>query len=139
WPIRWIPMRLILTVLLVAWLVLANGSWSKLKIPGLEASYDTQPGAVDLFRVLDAAKRTLPQNDRGVLDAWKKAASEGRPEGYKPKLVILAVSGGASRAAFWTAKVIEVLERDLKGFGTNLRLITGASGGMVGAAHYVVA
>jgi hypothetical protein len=66
----------------------------------------------------------------------------------RPKLVVIATSGGAYRAAFWTGLVLDKLselERDpenpledgpLKGFCRNVRLITGASGGMVGAAYF---
>ena len=57
----------------------------------------------------------------------------------KPKLVMVTVSGGAYRASFWTTIVLEQLSRSsgLKGFLNHLRLITGASGGMVGAAYVV--
>lgn len=59
--------------------------------------------------------------------------------GRKPRLVLVAVSGGGIRAAVWTAVVLEGLERELaaEGFADRVRIITGASGGMVGAAAYV--
>jgi Patatin-like phospholipase len=57
--------------------------------------------------------------------------------GHRPKLVIVAVSGGAARSAYWTAVVLDRLERTLPSFGQRLRIISGASGGMLGAACYV--
>lgn len=56
----------------------------------------------------------------------------------KPKLVVVACSGGALRAAIWTALVLGTIEEEVPEFPQNLRLITGASGGMLGAAHYVL-
>ncbi|MGP0064320.1 MAG: patatin-like phospholipase family protein [Isosphaeraceae bacterium] len=58
--------------------------------------------------------------------------------GGKPKLVLVAVSGGAARSAYWTATVLDRLEREISGFGAKVRVISGASGGMLGAACYVV-
>ena len=61
----------------------------------------------------------------------------------RPKLVMVAVTGGAYRSGFWTAAVLDELDRrsrteaDLKGLTDHIRLITGASGGMVGASYFV--
>jgi hypothetical protein len=55
----------------------------------------------------------------------------------KPKLVIVSISGGATRSAYWSAVVLDRLESQFRGFGNHVRIITGASGGMVGAAYYV--
>jgi len=59
-----------------------------------------------------------------------------------PKLVVVAISGGAYRAAFWGALVLDRLRKEsaspgkLEGFAGNIRLLTGASGGMVAAAYF---
>ena len=67
-----------------------------------------------------------------VLDAWRTSTGAG-----PPVLVVVATSGGASRAAAWTVTVLTELERHLPRFHRHIRIITGASGGMVGASHYV--
>jgi len=55
----------------------------------------------------------------------------------KPKLIVMCTSGGGIRAALWTAAVMAELDRVLgPTFRNHLRLITGASGGMVQAALY---
>lgn len=60
----------------------------------------------------------------------------------KPKLVIVAASGGGYRATFWSALVIDELRRQSQPSGrfpgllANVRLMTGASGGMVAAAYH---
>jgi hypothetical protein len=73
---------------------------------------------------------------------WEQHCGGTTPDpARKPKLVIVACSGGGIRAAVWTAVVLEGLEEhpDLKpvGFRNHIRLITGASGGMLGAGLYV--
>src|SRR5262249_20189877 len=62
----------------------------------------------------------------------------------RPRLVLVAASGGGIRAAVWTAIVLEGLEREIPagpdkqaGLRDHIRLITGASGGMVGTGLYV--
>ena len=56
----------------------------------------------------------------------------------KRPLIIVCASGGGMRAAVWTCHVLSALEKKSKrSFSPAVRLIFGASGGMLGAAHYV--
>jgi hypothetical protein len=59
--------------------------------------------------------------------------------GPKPRLALVATSGGGIRAAAWTAHVLSRLEgpEGVPGFHRYVRLVTGASGGMVGAGAWV--
>ncbi|MEN9999522.1 MAG: hypothetical protein RI922_2512 [Bacteroidota bacterium] len=67
-----------------------------------------------------------------LLSNWKK-----QTESEKPKLIILNTSGGGSRSALWTFTVLQKCDKELNGqLSKHLNLITGASGGMVGAAYY---
>lgn len=66
-----------------------------------------------------------------VRDAIKNRTDPTQP------LAVICTSGGASRAAAWTAAVLARLERTIPGFSRRVVLITGASGGMVGAAYHV--
>jgi hypothetical protein len=71
-----------------------------------------------------------------VLLAWKRLVG-GLWAGSKPKLVIVTVSGGGIRASAWTSVVLAKLEQVLgPDFPYHIRLITGASGGMVGGSYY---
>lgn len=73
---------------------------------------------------------------RQILDKWKQkaAAIQGVD---KPKLVIVNCSGGGLRAAMWTNYIMqEADERTNGAFSQSMHLITGASGGMVGAAYF---
>jgi predicted acylesterase/phospholipase RssA len=57
-------------------------------------------------------------------------------DGSPKRLVVVCASGGGSRAAAWTMKVLTTLEQRLPDFPYHIRLITGASGGMFGASYY---
>jgi Patatin-like phospholipase len=102
-------------------------------------------------------------SDRLVLERWREKASprpvdsdEPMPVGIwrrdpddanratrivdlepKPKLIVVAVSGGGLRAGIWAEKVLYELEKAIPEFPDRTRLITGSSGGMLGAARYV--
>ncbi|MDR3632726.1 MAG: hypothetical protein P4L84_02760 [Isosphaeraceae bacterium] len=77
-----------------------------------------------------------PLNNTEVLLAWKQLVG-GLWTETKPKLVIVTVSGGGIRASVWTSVVLAKLEQTLGAdFPYHVRLITGASGGMVGGSYY---
>lgn len=66
------------------------------------------------------------------LENWKKQTGE-----KKPKLVIVISSGGGSRSAYWTFSVLQKVDGVSDGkLMKNTHLITGASGGMIGAAYF---
>jgi hypothetical protein len=68
------------------------------------------------------------------LDNWKSKVSKGMNK--KPKLVILSVSGGGLRSALWTMKSVLTADSAMNGeLLNNTHLITGSSGGMIGASY----
>jgi hypothetical protein len=86
-------------------------------------------------------KIATPQNmaqDRAatlaILENW--LAKNRTPQNPRPKLVFVCVSGGGHRSALWTMQTLQ--KADIATGGRLLRqtaLITGASGGLLGAAH----
>ena len=67
-----------------------------------------------------------------TLENWKLRTNE-----KKPKLIIINTSGGGLRSTLWTMIVMQKGDEYLDGkFTTHTQLITGASGGMIGAAYY---
>lgn len=67
-----------------------------------------------------------------VLNYWKAQQTEN-----KPKMILLCVSGGGQRAALWTMTALQKADSALDGqLLRKSALITGASGGMIGAAYY---
>lgn len=66
-----------------------------------------------------------------ILDKWKS-----RQSAEKPKLVLLAASGGGLKAAVWTMQTIQQLEQTLPdSLMRKVGLMTGASGGVIGLAY----
>ncbi|MDY3552361.1 patatin-like phospholipase family protein [Gemmata sp. JC717] len=134
---------------LVLWGLIANSDDFKLRFPALEKRYRNlaplvvpqpqpalTPPLLDSKAVLLAAQRN-----------WN-AASRPHTAPSLPPLVIVATSGGGSRAAVWTCAVLEELCRqELERrkaarvpegglLADQVRVVTGASGGMVGAAYH---
>jgi hypothetical protein len=73
------------------------------------------------------------ENTLRILEKWRS----GFPEEQNPEMVLVATSGGGQRAALWTLKVIQEAQMATEGkFFKHTRLITGASGGIIGAAFF---
>ncbi len=72
------------------------------------------------------------QNTIEVLDNWKLKQEED-----KPKMVLIAASGGGQRSMLWTLNALQradsTVDRKLL---EHTVLITGASGGLIGASYY---
>jgi hypothetical protein len=67
-----------------------------------------------------------------ILENWKKKQNED-----KPVLLIINTSGGGSRSAAFTMNVLQKLDKETGGkLMDKTFLITGASGGMFGAAYF---
>jgi hypothetical protein len=159
----------LLTLLIIAlWIAVMNADDFKLRFDPLR--YDLTPlpnwkyavekygtWAVSFVAPAPVELTAEPDlnDDTKTLEAWRdrlwtetpegqKAKEKKTPECFRPKLVVVCATGGASRAAYWTARVLHRLGADIRrsddglpGFHESVRLVTGASGGMVGAAHYL--
>lgn len=67
-----------------------------------------------------------------MLKNWRAKTGEEKPE-----MFLVAVSGGGQRAALWTTNVMQHIDSVKNGrLMDNTFLLTGASGGLVGAAFY---
>jgi hypothetical protein len=111
--------------LVAAWVVLA--SWG--------------PYRHTLYDLRDEYKRPVPVTVRvdgaaGLLDS-RVVLESWTPFGRQKPLVVLALDGGGIRAATWITSMLTALEADIPDFPYHVRVIAGASGGMVGAAYYV--
>jgi hypothetical protein len=128
----------------------------KLQFPGLEADSglgegdvnlplwdpNQQDNGTDVEAVLRAtapyAKAHLIPSEEPLQKMCERWQARPGHEREKPRVVIVCTSGGGIRAAVWTGVVLHALERDqrMPEFRNHIRLITGASGGMVGATLY---
>lgn len=130
-------------LLLISILTLMLGSWAFLldrhRVP-LLALIVIYCGVMNLWRESDHYYPVMPRQANAaplptpaaIVDASVKA---GRP------LVIVAAAGGGIQSAAWTTRVLEQMEKQLAeagspGFHDSVRLISGVSGGSVGALQY---
>ncbi|MCU0390888.1 MAG: patatin-like phospholipase family protein, partial [Thermoflexibacter sp.] len=73
-----------------------------------------------------------------ILENWKNKFSDGKDTtAKKPKMIFICSSGGGQRASVWTMRCLQVLDSAFDGqIMKNTMLMTGASGGMIGAAYF---
>ena len=113
-----------------------NPNYKQYIYPAFGLNYDN-PKPQDRGEILAAhvdEKRVEKEKNAylKILNAWKRKQSD-----KKPKLVILNVSGGGSRSALWSFIVLRQLDSITNGdFLPSVHMITGASGGMFGAAYF---
>lgn len=75
------------------------------------------------------------KNTEKILDNWSNQVMGGNSE--KPKMVIFCVSGGGMKATVWSMQVMQQADSIMNGgLMEHTALITGASGGLMGAAYY---
>jgi hypothetical protein len=91
-----------------------------------------------LVRHYDVELQLMGRDEFNAIKTWRDQF-KGKSIDNRPKLVIVTATGGANRSGLWTTKVLYELHNDpaLKDFPKHVRIISGASGGMVGAAYYV--
>ncbi len=100
---------------------------------GLNYKVEKTSYTSDALAIQSYPKYTAPdiKNTINILNTWKKKQVES-----KPKMVLLCVSGGGMKAATWTTQVMQQVDKALNGELMNhTSLISGASGGMLGAAY----
>jgi hypothetical protein len=77
------------------------------------------------------------QEIKGEKSAKKEEKVITQEKEKLPKMIFVCTSGGGMRAAVWTIRTMQVVDSLLKGdFMKQTILITGASGGMLGAAYF---
>jgi hypothetical protein len=109
----------------------------KQRFPGLEAHYD-KPVALGKQddNVPNPPLLKLKDIDFCKLDLGMHPANRKRP------LVVVCASGGGLRSAAWTLAVLQEIEKELRSdnirFPYHIRVINGASGGMLGSCCYVL-
>jgi hypothetical protein len=114
----WLPrMQLAIYLLLVVAWAAASAVGQRARVPALESLAE------------GGSPRLL--SDREALEAWRKET------GGKRDLIVVAAMGGGIRSALWTTVVLTELEKAFgPGLGGRVRLITGASGGLLGASYW---
>ncbi len=79
------------------------------------------------------------ENDKRLeeqrLDKWKE--KQNIDSNGKTPVIVISVSGGGSRSAYWTFRCLQYVDSITKGqLSKSAVLLTGASGGMIGASYW---
>ncbi len=91
--------------------------------------------SVENFRIINdsASIQYDKQATLVMLENWRKKF----PANQKPKMVFLCASGGGKRASLWTLTALQTADSLTNGkLFESSTLITGASGGLIGASYY---
>lgn len=93
----------------------------------------------DNFKIIDKQYNYLTKDINAtlnILNKWKVKNTDTTKPDKKPRLVLINVSGGGLRSSLWTLYTLQVTDSILNGkLLSQTQLITGSSGGMVGAAY----
>ncbi|MEQ8359522.1 MAG: patatin-like phospholipase family protein [Cytophagales bacterium] len=100
-------------------------------------NYSIPPAEYSVKNLQALASPDSIERDRAntlqILNNWKAKF----PEEEKPKMVFISVSGGGKRAALWTMTALQTVDSLTNGNALDkTTLITGASGGLIGASYY---
>ncbi|AFL82807.1 Patatin-like phospholipase [Belliella baltica DSM 15883] len=100
-------------------------------------NYDTKPAVYNLENLQNLLHPDSVEKDRSntiqILENWKAKF----PSKTVPRMIFITTSGGGQRAALWTLNVLQHVEKASQGKVFNhTQMITGASGGVVGAAFF---
>jgi Patatin-like phospholipase len=139
WFRQWGTLVFICILVIVNWLTGKGYFHYRSQAIGLYYPTNSAPVGYDYATVNRLSADSIARADKAameqVLEKWLVRQPQ-RTDGHKPKMVIICTSGGGHKAALWTARVLQ--QADLATKGQLLRqttLITGASGGMLGAAY----
>lgn len=104
-------------------------------------NYDTVKSGYnyDQFKLIDKQHYLLNSDINYTLDIlkkWKQKNTDPAFPDKKPKLVFINTSGGGLRSSLWTFYTMQRIDSLSEGkFMKSIQLITGSSGGMVGASY----
>jgi hypothetical protein len=135
WLRKWALLAAVVFFLVLNLLMKLEYISSDYKAYGMD--YAQEPKKYSLETIKNSNNPEQVKQDKEVtleiLKGWRKKF----PEGTKPKMVMICTSGGGQRAALWTVKSLQVADSITNGsLLEHTILITGASGGLVGAGYF---
>lgn len=100
-------------------------------------NYNTEPAIYNLENLKNILHSDTVEKDKSntiqILENWKAKFSTE----LKPRMIFITTSGGGQRAALWTMNVLQHVEEASDGqVFKHTQMLTGASGGMIGAAFF---
>jgi hypothetical protein len=99
--------------------------------------YNSKPAIYNLENLQNILHPDTVEKDKSntiqILENWKAKF----PTELKPRMIFITTSGGGQRAALWTMNVLQHIQEASEGqVFKHTQMLTGASGGMVGAAFF---
>ncbi|MFN6945114.1 MAG: patatin-like phospholipase family protein [Cytophagaceae bacterium] len=124
-------------ILLIALNFLVKNEVISMHYQAFGLDYLKPPKEYSLEKIREYSTPAMVQSDYQetiqILENWKSRFDDNE----KPKMILLCVSGGGQRAAVWTTRTLQYADSSLNGnLFKHSTLITGASGGLIGASYY---
>ncbi len=135
WFGNWSGSAALILLIVINFLVAENVFNTQYKAHGL--NYEKEPTSYTLHKVNDGSNENYRLQDKAntlkILNNWRAKFDSAE----HPKMVFLCTSGGGQRAALWTLNVLQNADSLTQGqLIKNTMLITGASGGLIGASYF---
>ena len=142
WLKSWATSVFLLLIFLINWGMKFDFNSSKNQAYGM--NYDGKKKAYTLGNILLQSSDTFFRRDyrRGIamLENWKTKVTAGLDSNQrrkKPTMILINASGGGFRSAIFSMRVMQLCDSLTNmEFTGHAELISGASGGMIGAAFY---
>ncbi len=139
WFRGWATGILVVIILLVNYMHKLEFVTGTSKAYGLDYTVAPAPFTYARLRAYDG-DTVLRNSDKEsmlrTLEKWKAKNTTSGDTSQKPKLVLINVSGGGLRSSLWTFYALSYIDSLTQGkLMKHTELITGSSGGMVGAAY----
>ena len=112
-------------------------NWVGKAFEGLGLNYDAEPAPYSLDALNEHTTQDHYLADQAhtleILENWRAKF----PNEDKPKMVFICASGGGQRSALWTMTSLQASQQITQGaLMDHAMLLTGSSGGLIGAAYY---
>ncbi len=134
WFGSWAP-TIIISIILILNIFFKQGYFN-ITYKALGLNYQTQLAQYDLEAINKCNSDSVFVDDYSsitqILTNWRAKFID-----KKPKMLLVCASGGGQRSALWTFNVLQTIDSITNGnFTKHTQLITGASGGIIGAAYF---
>jgi hypothetical protein len=139
WFRGWSTAIVVVILLLINYIHKVEFLMGTSKAYGLNYSVPPASFSYKSLREYDTDKKMLDSDIReteAILNKWKIRNSIPGDSLHKPRLVFINTSGGGLRSSLWTFYALSFIDSISQGkLMKHTELITGSSGGMVGAAY----
>lgn len=135
WLRGWAISGMVIVVICYNYLVKNEIINSNYEAFGLNYNTTKVDYSLETIHQLNSDKNYLRDIDstKVILENWRAKFPANKP----PKIVFICTSGGGQRAAVWTTQTLQHIDKEIGGdLMDRTMLITGASGGLIGASYF---